>query len=136
AVPVAEQLTIPLIGTGTGAPIPTWSTWAYRVNPVLDTGTPILLEKVVKKANLQKMALIVDQAQASQVADAVVVRAQAAKLNYKIVADTTFTAPANDFSSQISTIKASSPDSIYVAAQPADIARLLQQFRSEEHTSE
>src|SRR3989442_5549637 len=49
AVPVADQLGIPLIGTGTGAPIPSWSVWAYRVNPVLDTGTPVLLEKVTKK---------------------------------------------------------------------------------------
>jgi branched-chain amino acid transport system substrate-binding protein len=128
AAPVAAQLSIPLIGTGTGAPLDSWNVWTYRVNPVLDTGTPVLLQKVTQKLGLKKMALIVDQAQASQVADAVVVRQQADKLGYQVVADTTITGGAADFSSQVSTVKASNPDAVYVAVQPADIARLLVQF--------
>jgi branched-chain amino acid transport system substrate-binding protein len=128
-VPVAEQMSIPLIGDGSGVPVKTWNTWAFRVNPINSTGTPVLLKQVVAKEKVKKLAVIFDQTQDGQRADAEVCKAQASTLGYSLVAYEAFRTGDQDFSPQISTVRAARPDAIFIAAAIGDGVKVVPQVR-------
>ncbi len=114
--PVVNQLKIPNIGTGSSAPIKQWNEWLFRVNPVTSTAVPVMLKTLVPKLNIKRIAIIYDQTQDAQAADAQMVRSLASTIGYQVVADTAFRTGDQDFSAQIANIKASNPDVVYVAA--------------------
>jgi branched-chain amino acid transport system substrate-binding protein len=128
-VPVAEQVAIPLIGDGSGVPMKAWNAWAYRVNPINSTGTPVLLRQLAAQGKLKKLAVIYDQTQDGQRADADVCKAYAATLGYQLVAFEAFRTGDQDFSPQIATIRSARPDAIFVAAAPGDGIKVVPQVR-------
>ncbi|MFM9847562.1 MAG: ABC transporter substrate-binding protein [Hyphomicrobiaceae bacterium] len=128
-VPVAGQMKFPLIGNGSGAPIKEWNTYSYRVNPVSSGAVPILVEKVVSKLKVKRMAVIYDQTQDAQAGDAEVCKHLAAKLGYEVVAFEAFRANDQDFSPQIAKIRSLRPDAIYVAAATGDGIKVVSQIR-------
>lgn len=128
-VPVAGQLKFPLIGNGSGAPIKEWNTYSYRVNPVSSVAVPILVEKVVKKLGVKRLAVIYDQTQDAQAGDAEVCKHLAGKLGYEVIAFEAFRANDQDFSPQIAKIRSLRPDTIYVAAATGDGIKVVSQIR-------
>jgi branched-chain amino acid transport system substrate-binding protein len=128
-VPVAGQMKFPLIGNGSGAPIKEWNTYSYRVNPVSSGAVPILVEKVVSKLKVKRLAVIYDQTQDAQAGDAEVCKHLAAKLGYEVVAFEAFRANDQDFSPQIAKIRSLRPDAIYVAAATGDGIKVVSQIR-------
>lgn len=128
-VPVAGQMKFPLIGNGSGAPIKEWNTYSYRVNPVSSGAVPILVEKVVNKLKVKRLAVIYDQTQDAQAGDAEVCKHLAAKLGYEVVAFEAFRANDQDFSPQIAKIRSLRPDAIYVAAATGDGIKVVSQIR-------
>jgi branched-chain amino acid transport system substrate-binding protein len=128
-VPVAGQMKFPLIGNGSGAPIKEWNTYSYRVNPVSSVAVPILVEKVVSKLKVKRLAVIYDQTQDAQAGDAEVCKHLAAKLGYEVVAFEAFRANDQDFSPQIAKIRSLRPDAIYVAAATGDGIKVVSQIR-------
>ncbi len=128
-VPVAEQVRLPLIGDGSGVPIKAWNEWAYRVNPVNSIGTPVLLKQVVAKDKVKKLAVIYDQTQDGQRADADVCKAQAPVLGYELVAFEAFRTGDPDFSPQIATVRSARPDVLFIAAAPGDGIKVVPQVR-------
>lgn len=128
-VPVAEQVQIPVIGDGSGVPLKTWNTWSFRVNPINSTGTPILVKQVVAREKVKKFAVIYDQTQDGQRADAEVCKAQAGALGYQLVAYEAFRTGDQDFSPQIATVRSSRPDALFIAAAIGDGVKVVSQVR-------
>lgn len=128
-VPLSSQLKLPLIGAA-GAPVKRWSEWAYRVNPVSGTATPILLEKVIKSKGIKRLAVIYDQTQDAQAGDAEVCKSSKDKFGYELVAFEAFNGGDQDFSAQITTVKGAKPDAVYVASTTGDGIKLTSQLRA------
>jgi len=128
-VPVAAQLKMPMVDAGSGAPVKEkeWSPYACRVNPVSTTAIPVVLKKVVAKHGLKRIAVIYDQTQDAQAGDAEVVKAMAASLGYTVVAFEAFRTGDQDFSAQISKIRSTKPDGIYIAATTGDGVKVTSQ---------
>jgi branched-chain amino acid transport system substrate-binding protein len=130
-VPVAGQIKLPIIGNGSGAPIKDkeWSPYAYRVNAVGAVAVPLMLQKVIAKEKIKKLAVIYDQTQDAQAGDAEVCKQQAGKLGYELAAYEAFRAGDQDFSPQITKIRSVKPDAIYVAGATGDGIKVTSQIR-------
>jgi branched-chain amino acid transport system substrate-binding protein len=128
-VPVAGQIKLPSIGNGSGAPIKEWNPYGFRVNPVATVAVPVLLQKVVAKVGIKRMAVIYDQTQDAQAGDANVCKELAGKIGYEIVAFEAFRAGDQDFSPQITKIRSLKPDAVYVAAATGDGIKVVSQIR-------
>jgi branched-chain amino acid transport system substrate-binding protein len=128
-VPIASQLKLVLVGEA-GAPVKRWTPWAFRVNPVGPTAIPLVLTKVQGKLNFKRLAIIYDQTQDAQAGDAEVCRTMKAKLGYDIVADEAFSSGSQDFSAQITKIKAANPDAMFVASTTGDGVKVVPQIRT------
>ena len=129
-IPIAGQLKLPLVGDGSGAIVKQWNPYVFRVNPVAGTAVPVVLERAQKIHKIKRLALIYDQTQDGQVADATVVREMQDKLGYEMVVNDAFRANDQDFSPQIAKIKNAKPDAIYVAAATGDGVKLVTQLRA------
>ena len=127
--PVAGQIKQPIIGNGSGAPIKEWNTYVYRVNAVASMAVPIMLQKVIARHKIKKLAVIYDQTQDAQAGDAEVCKQQAGKLGYELVAYEAFRANDQDFSPQVTKIRSIKPDAIYVAAATGDGIKVTSQIR-------
>jgi branched-chain amino acid transport system substrate-binding protein len=128
-VPVAGQIKLPSIGNGSGAPIKEWNPYGFRVNPVATVAVPVLLQKVVAKESIKKLAVIYDQTQDAQAGDANVCKELATKFGFEILAFEAFRAGDQDFSPQITKIRSLKPDAIYVAAATGDGIKVVSQIR-------
>lgn len=129
-IPVAEQVKLPLVGNGSGAPVKKWNTWAYRVNTVASTAVPSMLKVVVKELGIKRLAVIYDQTQDAQKGDADLCQEFAGELGYETVAFEAFRAGDQDFSPQLAKIKSVKPDAIYVAAATGDGVKVVTQLRT------
>jgi branched-chain amino acid transport system substrate-binding protein len=129
-VPVAGQIKLPILCNGSMAPVKQWNPYAFRTNPIAAFATPIMLKKVLALENAKKLAVIYDQAQDAQAADAEICRKQQAALGYELVADEAFRSNDQDFSAQISKIRAAKPDVIHVAAATGDGVKVASQIRA------
>ncbi|MBV9826174.1 MAG: ABC transporter substrate-binding protein [Alphaproteobacteria bacterium] len=128
-VPVAEQLSFPLIGDGSGVPLKEWNSWVVRVNPVNATGTPVLLKKIVAKEKIKRLGVIFDQTQDSQRSDAEICKSSAGLIGYEVVSYEAFRTGDQDFSPQIASLRANKPDAIFVAAAMGDGVKVVTQIR-------
>jgi branched-chain amino acid transport system substrate-binding protein len=128
-IPVAEQVSLPVIGDGSGVPLKTWNSWGFRVNPINSTGTPVLLKQVVQREKVKRLAVLYDQTQDGQRADAEVCKAQAGPLGYDLVAYEAFRTGDPDFSPEIATIRSVRPDAIFIAAAVGDGVKIVPQIR-------
>jgi branched-chain amino acid transport system substrate-binding protein len=128
-VPVAAQLSFPLIGDGSGVPLKEWNSWVVRVNPVNATGTPVLLKKVVVREKLKRLGVIFDQTQDSQRSDAEICKGSADAMGYEVVAYEAFRTGDQDFSPQIASLRANRPDAVFVAAAMGDGVKVVTQIR-------
>lgn len=128
-IPAAAQFELPLIGNGSGAPVSTWTPWAYRVNPDSSTATPILLDTVAGDLTIRRLAVIYDQTQDGQTADARIVRHMSAEIGYELVAYEAFRSADQDFSPQLTKIRVGRPDAVFVAAATGDGVRIVTQLR-------
>jgi branched-chain amino acid transport system substrate-binding protein len=128
-LPIAGQVSLPLLGDGSGAPIKEWNAYAYRVNPISGSAVPVMLRKIVEKVGIKRLAVIYDQTQDGQVGDAQVCKNMAKDLGYELVAFEAFRAGDQDFSPQLSTVRSVKPDAIYVAGATGDGVRVTSQIK-------
>ena len=129
-IPIAGQLNCPLVGNGSGAPVKKWTDWAYRVNTVATTAFPAMMRVVVKEANVKRLAVIYDQTQDAQKGDADLCKKFASELGYEIVAFEAMRAGDQDFSPQLSKMRTTKPDAIYVAVPTGDGVKVVSQIRT------
>lgn len=128
-VPVAAQVKLPILCNGSMAPVKQWNPFAYRTNPIAAFATPIMIKKVLTLEKAKRLAVIYDQAQDAQAADAEICRKQQKELGYELVADEAFRSNDQDFSAQIAKIRAAKPDVIHVAAATGDGVKVASQLR-------
>lgn len=128
-IPVAKQIGMLLVGNGSGAPVKEWNPWVYRVNLVADVATPSFLKMAVKAASVRRLAVIFDQTQDAQVADARFCQGLAREIGYEVVAYESYRSGDQDFSPQLTKIRAAKPDAVFVAASTGDGVRVVTQMR-------
>ena len=126
--PVAAQFKIPVIGNGSGASIKEWNDWVYRVNPTSAVAAPTLIKKLVERHKVKRLAIIYDQTQEVQAGDAAICRRVASEFGYAIVSDEAFKSGDQDFSAQITKVKFSNADALFLAAAPGDGAKAAAQI--------
>ena len=127
--PLAGQVRMPLVAGGSGALIKQWNTWAYRISPVAITAVPVLLKTVVAKEKVKRLAVIYDQTQDGQAADAEVCKREAGALGYEVVSYQAFRSGDQDFSAQIAHMRNAKPEAIYVASTTGDGVKVVTQIR-------
>lgn len=126
-VPVAGQLSMPIIGTGAGAAIAEWNDFAYRINVVPAFATPIMVDTLEKKFDIKRLAILYDIAQDALKTDAEVQRDLATKVGYQVVAFEAFRTGDADVRAQLTKIKAANPDWIAYNASGEEMARAINQ---------
>lgn len=127
-VPVAGQVKLSIMGTGSGASIPQWNPYAHRINVVPTLATPIMMKLLNDKFKIGKLAILVDITQDGQKTDGETARDLASKVGYQVVAYESMRGGDPDVRAQLTKIKAANPDWIYYAvATAADGATVLNQ---------
>jgi len=126
-VPVAGQLKIPVIATGSGAPIKEWNPWAFRLNTTSKVAAPGMMKTLKSKLDIKHIALIYDVTQDGQRGEAELIRNSAKEIGYDVVAFEAFRAGDNDFRPQLSKIKASKADAIGIYGATPELAKVVNQ---------
>lgn len=127
-VPVAGQLKIPIVATGSGAPIKEWNPWAFRLNTVSKVAVPTLMRTIKAKFDVKRVALIYDITQDGQRGEAELIRDAAKDVKYEVIAFEAFRAGDNDFRPQLSKIKAAKPDWIGIYGATPELAKVVNQM--------
>jgi branched-chain amino acid transport system substrate-binding protein len=127
-VPVAGQLKIPVVATGSGAPIKEWNPWAFRLNTVSKVAVPTLMKTLKAKFDVKRVALIYDITQDGQRGEAELIRNAAKEIGYEVLAFEAFRAGDNDFRPQLSKIKAAKPDWIAIYGATPELAKVVNQM--------
>lgn len=127
-VPVAGQLKIALIATGSAAPIKEWNPWAFRLNTVSKVAVPSFMRTLKAKLDVKRMALIYDITQDGQRGEAELIRNSAKEIGYDLIAFEAFRANDTDFRPQLSKIKAAKPDWIAVYGATPELAKIVNQM--------
>jgi branched-chain amino acid transport system substrate-binding protein len=127
-VPVAGQLKVPIIATGSAAPIKEWNPWSFRINTVSKVAVPTFMRTLKAKFDIKHVALIYDVTQDGQRGEAEFIRSAAKDVGYDIVAFEAFRAGDNDFRPQLSKIKAVKPDWIGIYGATPELAKVVNQM--------
>jgi branched-chain amino acid transport system substrate-binding protein len=127
-VPVAGQLKVPIIATGSAAPIKEWNPWAFRINTVSKVAVPSFMRTLKGKFDPKRVAVIYDITQDGQRGEAEFIRSAAKEVGYDIVAFEAFRAGDNDFRPQLSKIKATRPDWVGIYGATPELAKVVNQM--------
>jgi branched-chain amino acid transport system substrate-binding protein len=127
-VPVAGQLKIPIIATGSAAPIKEWNPWSFRLNTTSKAAAPGMMKLLKAKFDIKAVALIYDITQDGQRGEAELIRNSANDIGYEVVAFEAFRAGDNDFRPQLSKIKATKADWIGVYGATPELAKIVNQL--------
>jgi branched-chain amino acid transport system substrate-binding protein len=127
-VPVAGQLKIPVIATGSAAPIKEWNPWSFRLNTTSKVAAPGMMKTLKAKLDIKHVALIYDVTQDGQRGEAELIRNSAKEIGYDVVAFEAFRAGDNDFRPQLSKIKATKADWIGIYGATPELAKVVNQM--------
>ena len=127
-VPVAGQLKIPIMSTGSAAPIKEWNAWSFRLNTTSKAAAPGMMKALKAKLDLKHVALIYDVTQDGQRGEAELIRNSAKEIGYDVVAFEAFRAGDNDFRPQLSKIKATKADWIGIYGATPELAKVVNQM--------
>ena len=127
-VPVAGQLKIPIIATGSAAPIKEWNLWSFRLNTTSKAAAPGMMRTLKAKFDIKHIALIYDVTQDGQRGEAELIRNSAKEIGYDLVAFEAFRAGDNDFRPQLSKIKAANVDWIGIYGATPELAKVVNQM--------
>src|SRR5438093_1081184 len=127
-VPVAGQLKIPIIATGSAAPIKEWNPWAFRLNTVSKVAVPPLMRTLKAKFDVKRVAMVYDVTQDGQRGEAELIKNTAKDVGYEVVAFEAFRAGDNDFRPQPPKIKAAKPDWIGIYGATPELAKVVNQM--------
>jgi branched-chain amino acid transport system substrate-binding protein len=127
-VPVAGQLKVPLIATGSAAPIKEWNPWAFRINTVSKVAVPSFMRTLKARFDIKRVAIIYDITQDGQRGEAEFIRNSAKEVGYDMVAFEAFRVGDNDFRPQLSRIKASKPDWLGIYGATPELTKVVNQL--------
>jgi branched-chain amino acid transport system substrate-binding protein len=127
-VPVAAQLKVPIMSTGSAAPIKEWNPWAFRLNTTSKAAAPGMMKALKAKFNFKQIALIYDVTQDGQRGEAELIRNSAKEVGYDVAAFEAFRAGDNDFRPQLSKIKATRAEWIGIYGATPELAKVVNQM--------
>jgi len=126
--PVAGQVKMPIIATGSAVPIKKWNPYAFRVTIATPVAAPYFLQVFKAKFNPQRVALLYDITQDALRAEAELIRDLAKKIGYEIVAFEAFRVNDTDFRAQLTTIKGTNPEWLGVYAANTEGSKIVNQM--------
>src|SRR5262249_9890046 len=126
--PVAGQLKVPVIATGSAAPIKEWNPWAFRINTVSKVAVPTFMRTLKAKFDLKRIAIIYDVTQDGQRGEAEVIRNSAKDIGYAVGGFEDFRAGDHDFRQQLSKIKATKPEWLGIYGATPELAKVVNQM--------
>lgn len=127
-VPVAGQLKITVIATGSAAPIKEWNPWAFRINTTSKAAAPGMMRALKAKFDVKQVALIYDVTQDGQRGEAELIRDSAKEIGYDVAAFEAFRAGDNDFRPQLSKIKATKAEWVGIYGATPELAKVVNQM--------
>ena len=110
-------------------PLPSFGKYTFRYQPIADTAVPVMLAKVKQKLPLKSAALVYANDDEAMVNNAKIMRKALQQADVKIVTEQTYRTKETNFTSQVSAIKAASPDAIVMSSQAFDAGTLALQIR-------
>jgi len=126
--PVAGQVKMPIIATGSAVPIKKWNPYAFRVTIATPVAAPYFLKVFKAVFDPKRVAMIYDITQDAQRAEAELIRDLASETGFEIVAFEAFRANDTDFRAQLTTIKGTSPQWLGVYAAVPEGSKIINQM--------
>jgi len=126
--PVAGQVKMPLIATGSAVPIKKWNPYAFRVTIATPVAAPHFLKVFKEKFNPKRVAVLYDITQDALRAEAELIRDLAPKIGYELVAFEAFRVNDADFRAQLTTIKGTNPEWLGVYAANPEGSKIVNQM--------
>ena len=126
--PVAGQVKMPIIATGSAVPIKKWNPYAFRVTIATPVAAPYFLKAFEQMFHPKRVAIIYDITQDAQRAEAELIRDLASETGFEIVAFEAFRANDTDFRAQLTTIKGTSPQWLGVYAAVPEGSKIINQM--------
>ena len=109
-VPVAAQVKLPIIATGSAAPVAEWNPYAFRVTITTQSAAPAFMRTLKSELGIKTMAIIYDITQDAQRAEAELIRDLADEIGYEVTAFEAFRVGDKDFRSQLTKIRGTNPE--------------------------
>src|SRR6266436_4784356 len=126
--PVAGQVKMPIIATGSAVPIKKWNPYAFRVTIATPVAAPHFLKVLKEKFNPKRVAVLYDITQDALRAEAELIRDLAPKIGYELVAFEAFRVNDADFRAQLTTIKGTTPEWLGVYAANPEGSKIVNQM--------
>src|ERR687887_50234 len=101
--PVAGQIKMPVIATGSAVPLQKWNPYAFRVTIATPVAAPYFLKAMQEKFHPKRVALIYDITQDALKAEANLIRDTASQYGFELVAFEAFRVNDTDFRAQLTT---------------------------------
>jgi len=128
--PIADEVKLPLFPFGSTTPFPKFSSWTFRNNTVLTKTIPYVLEEIKKLKSVKTISILQDTANPAMVAEATAVKDIAPKTGLEVKSFETFATNDQDFSTQLTNVKAADPDLINVAGSTYEDSLIISQARA------
>ena len=126
--PVAGQVKIPVIATGSAVPIKKWNPYAFRVTIATPVAAPYFLKEFKEVFHPKRVAILYDITQDALRAEAELIRELASKTGFEIVAFEAFRVNDTDFRAQLTTIKGTAPEWLGLYAANTEGSQIINQM--------
>jgi len=126
--PVAGQVKMPIIATGSAVPIKKWNPYAFRVTIATPAAAPYFLKQFKEMFHPKRVAIIYDITQDALHAEAELIRDLANQRGFEIVAFEAFRVNDTDFRAQLTTIKGTTPEWLGVYAANTEGSKIINQM--------
>src|SRR6266851_84449 len=126
--PVAGQVKMPIIATGSAVPIKKWNPYAFRVTIATPVAAPYFLKVFKATFNPKRVAILYDITQDALRAEADLIRDLASENGLELVAFEAFRVNDTDFRSQLTTIKGVNPEWLGVYAANVEGSKIVNQM--------
>jgi len=126
--PVAGQVKMPAIATGSAVPIKRWNPYAFRVTIATPVAAPYFLKEFAKVFHPKRVAILYDITQDALRAEAELIRDLAAQTGFETVAFEAFRVNDTDFRAQLTTIKGTNPDWLALYAANTEGSKIINQM--------
>ncbi len=126
--PVAGQVKMPIIATGSAVPIKKWNPYAFRVTIATPVAAPYFLKVFKTTFNPKRIAILYDITQDALRAEADLLRDLASTNGLELVAFEAFRVNDTDFRAQLTSIKGVDPEWLGVYAANVEGSKIVNQM--------
>jgi len=126
--PVAGQVKMPVIATGSAVRIKKWNPYAFRVTIATPLAAPYFLKEFKEVFHPKRVAILYAITQDALRAEAELIRELAGKTGFEIVAFEAFRVNDTDFRAQLTTIKGTAPEWLGLYAANTEGSQIINQM--------